>query len=442
MTILNMAFKDIRLIVRDRLGLFFIVFFPILMGLFFGLMISPPGQSGGGGKMRIAVVDQDNSEMSERFLEALATNNKLEIESTDVETGRDSVRRGERTGLIVIQPGFGEQAGIFWGDPPELGLGLDPSRTAESAMLEGFVMQAIGELVAQRFQDPISFRPMIEQSRQELAESTELTGDQLLLVNGFFDSIDSMIDSATLLDAAEAGESDGVVAGGGGLQFANITPIDIRRQVDPDSVAGQVQKLKSRWDISFPQAMLWGVLACIATFAISIAQERTRGTLLRLQVAPVGSGSILAGKALACFLTTMAVIVMLIVFGVLLGMKPGSYPKLVAAAICVAGAFTGIMMVISLLGRTEQGVSGAGWAVNMVMAMIGGAMIPTMFMPELIRQFSVISPVRWAIQAIEGAVWREFSWAEMMVPLGILVAVGSVCFVIGTVMLKRQTNQA
>ncbi len=435
--IIQMAIKDIKLITRDRMGLFFIVFFPILMGVFFGLMMGGFSSSGSG-KMKIALIDQDESEMSKKFVEAIVANESLQVETAELEQARESVRKGQQVGLILLPPGFGERAGAFWGDPPEVQLGLDPSRNAEAAMLEGFVMQAIGSLVGERFQNPTTMLPMIEKSRADAA-TADMSAAERTLLNGFLDSIDAMIGSAdSLTKNNDDGEETSPLSGNGGMQFANITNIDITRKVDPKSQAGQLQKLRSRWDISFPQAMLWGVLGCIASFSISIARENTLGTMLRLQVAPVGPASILAGKALACFLTALAVIVMLSIMGVMLGMKPASYPKLLVASLCIAAAFTGIMMVISLLGRTEQGVSGAGWAVNMIMAMLGGCMIPAMFMPDFIQKLSIISPVRWAIQAIEGAVWREFSWMEMAMPLGILLAVGGVCFVVGTAMMKKR----
>ena len=186
--------------------------------------------------------------------------------------------------------------------------------------------------------------------------------------------------------------------------------------------------------------MLWGVLSCVTGFAISIARERTMGTFTRLQVAPITTQSILAGKALACFLTSLAVVAMMALFGVSLGMQPTSYPKLFVASVCVSVAFTGVMMVVSVLGKTEQSVSGAGMAIIMVLAMLGGCMIPAMFLPGFLQTVSVISPVRWAILAIEGAIWREFSWAEMVSPLCVLLGFGVVCFVVGNQILKRQTT--
>jgi ABC-2 type transport system permease protein len=74
----------------------------------------------------------------------------------------------------------------------------------------------------------------------------------------------------------------------------------------------------------------------------------------------------------------------------------------------------------------------------MVMAMLGGAMIPVMFMPEIIQKFSVLSPITWAIRAIEGAIWREFSLVEMLLPCGILIGVGVVGITIGTFVLSRR----
>lgn len=432
--ILQMAIKDLRLLFRDRLGAFFIIGFPILMGLFFGLILSP-GSGGGRGAMKIAIVDQDQSEMSARFIESLRGNESIELETMELEPARESVRRGNRIGMVVLPPGFGESAGIFWQEQPPISLGMDPSRTAESGMMQGFLMEAIGDLAGDRFQNPKQFRPFVQRSQQDVLEAADLDPTSRQLLGTFFGSLDAMFDS---LEAVQSDESAADSAGGPGtFQFANIEAIDITREVDPQSQAGQLRKLTSRWDISFPQAMMWGVLACVAGFSISVARERTLGTMLRLQVAPISKLQILAGKALACFLAVAGVIAMLTLLGISLGMQPGSYPRLALATFSVAFCFVGIMMAFSVLGKTEQSVSGIGWAINMVMAMLGGAMIPVMFMPEFLQRLSVLSPIRWGILAIEGAIWRQFSWAEMAFPCAILCGVGIIGLVIGTALLNR-----
>ncbi len=437
--ILSMAFKDFRILFRDKLGAFFIIGFPICMGLFFGLMMGQSSSGGGGAKMEVAIVDNDDSEFSRKFIESLKQNDSINLTVDELESAKESVRKGNRVALLVLEKGFGKTVGVFWEDPPSIKIGVDPSRTAESGMLQGFVMEAIGQLAGERFQDVSQMQEFLDNSRQELAADQTISPSNRLLMNAFLGSVESMVGSIESLQT-KADDTSEAPNNGNGFQFANIESLDVSRVIDPNSQAGQLSKMQSKWDISFPQAMMWGVMGCVAGFAISIARERSQGTMMRLQVAPVSKFEILAGKAVACFMTVILVIVVLTTLGVVLGMQPKSYGLLAVASFCVAFCFVGIMMVMSVLGRTEASVNGAGWAINMVMAMLGGAMIPVMFMPAVIKQFSVISPIKWGILSLEGAIWREFSFAEMLLPCAIMLGVGAAGLVIGTVILSRSES--
>ena len=102
-----------------------------------------------------------------------------------------------------------------------------------------------------------------------------------------------------------------------------------------------------------------------------------------------------------------------------------------------AACFTGLMMLIATLGRTEQAVAGAGWAILLVMSMTGGGMVPLFAMPGFMQTASHLSPVKWAVLGFEGAIWRGFGWGEMLVPCAVLVTVGVIAFVIGERNLRR-----
>ena len=192
------------------------------------------------------------------------------------------------------------------------------------------------------------------------------------------------------------------------------------------------------FQITFPQAMLWGILGCTATFAISIVKERTHGTFARLRIGPISRAHILAGKGLACFTTCLFITcVLLIGAKAIFKMPIGNFLLFILAALCTVLCFVGLMMFICTLGRTEQSVGGAGWAIIMIMAMIGGGMVPLAFMPSWLRPFSHISPVRWSIFALEGAIWRNFSISEMISPCVVLLAIGITAFLLGVFMLRR-----
>jgi ABC-2 type transport system permease protein len=195
---------------------------------------------------------------------------------------------------------------------------------------------------------------------------------------------------------------------------------------------------RSGFEISFPSAILWALIGCAAGFAQSMVYERTTGTFLRLRTTPLTRSQVLAGKGLACFLASVAVIALLLALARgFLGVRLENPGGIALAVLCAALCFTGIMMFISALGSTPRAVGGAGWAILLVMSMTGGGMIPLIAMPPWMRLVSNFSPVKWGVLGLEGAVWRGFSLAEMLVPCAILVGVGALAFALGVAMSRR-----
>ena len=46
---------------------------------------------------------------------------------------------------------------------------------------------------------------------------------------------------------------------------------------------------QNAYEISFPQGCIWGIMGCAAAFGITLVVERTRGTLVRLRMAPISA---------------------------------------------------------------------------------------------------------------------------------------------------------
>jgi ABC-2 type transport system permease protein len=443
-SILTMAVKDVVLVTRDWLGLFFIIGFPILMGVFFGSMYGDIG-GGGSAQLRVAVVDQDDSPMSQKFVAALDEADGVEVDRLSRDEAMNKVRRGELAGMIAVPKGFGETAGIPWEEGPEIELGVDPSRQAEGGMIQGIVMQAAGKLVMERMRDPAAMRPQIQEALAQINDAEEVPAEMRPLLQTMLTALDGFMGQWQRVVEAErtdgeAAEGDNNAEADGGFQIARIKTIDVTHEPAPGSTEALVAQLRSKWDISFPQGMIWGILACAATFAITMVRERKQGTLLRLQAAPLPRSSILLGKALACFFAVIAVIAVMAALGAWLGMRPRNPALLALAAVCVAIAFVGITILMSVIGKTEEAVGGAAWGANMIMAMLGGGMVPLAFMPKFLVPLSQVSPVKWSVLALEGAIWRGFTFGEMLLPCAILLAVGAVCLALGSVRLARMTE--
>jgi ABC-2 type transport system permease protein len=430
--ILALAKKDLVLLVRDRTGLAFTLGVPILFAVFFGTIFG--GDDDIESAIPLAVVDLDGSEWSEAFVARLERAEELGITRMDTrEAASNAVRLGDYAAYVVIRPDFGRRLRAFFaGEPPEIELGVDPSRRAEAGMLEGVLTRYAVDGMVAMFTNPEVMLPTLRDLREGIRADPGAGVFERETVAVFYDHLDTFL--AALDDEIEAAVASAATDGTGTSAGVGFEPI---RVVSADVAVGS-DGPRTAYDFSFPQGIVWGLITTIMVFATSLVTERTRGTLVRLRMSPLGRIHMLLGKAVACFVTTTAVMVVLFAIGVLVfGIRPMSWPLLALAVICTSAGFVGVMLLLSTFGDNERTTSNIGWAVMMVMAMLGGGMIPLFTMPDWLRAASHVSPLKWAVLSIEGGLWRGFSLAEMLPACAVLLVVGAVCFGIGVKTFKE-----
>jgi ABC-2 type transport system permease protein len=383
----------------------------VLFGIMFG-----GSNDGEQGKVRVAVVDEDGSDGSRTFLKKLEES--FELTPMTRADAENAVRRGQRTGFIVVKPGFGDAANrMFYGAPKEIEVGVDPARQAEAGMLEGLLMKHAAADMQKLFTDSQASSAMVDKA---LGDMQGAPAEQVAPVQRFLGELKTFM--GTPQPQGPPGSTQGE------WQPLKIIKTDVARVWDGP---------RNPFDITFPQGVIWGLIGCAMSFGISLVTERTHGTLVRLRMAPLTRVQILGGKALSCFSAILIVEVMLLGVALGFGVRPTSYAMLALGGLSAAICFVGFMMFVASLGKTEQTASGAAWAMLMPLSMIGGAMVPTFIMPSWIQSISFISPIRWTMLAIEGGVWRNFSLGEMVTPCAILISVGVACFVLGTRSLRE-----
>ena len=407
--VLALAAKDLRLLTRHRGDFFFVVGWPILLAVLFGVIFAAPPE--GRSPLPIAVADEDGTDGSRAFVARLSKAGGVDVAGVSRAEAEALVRQGKRVAWVALAPGFGEAAANpLAGQPPTVQMGIDPSRKPEAAMLEGLLAREAAAGLSERLSDREASRRMVADALSRLRYAPPWSPERKRNER-FLAELDQWL-------AAAPAE--------GGVKLQPLV-------VEAHAVAQERRGPRRSFEFTFPQGMLWGLIACAANFAISLVKERSSGTMGRLLTAPITRRQILLGKALGCLTAMIAVEALLVAIGVLgFGVRPTSWPLLAAAALAAAVAFTGIMMALSVLGGTEQSASGAAWATLLVLAMLGGGMVPLFVMPSWMATASGVSPAKWAILAFEGALWRGLSPAEMALPLGLLLAIGAGGFALGS----------
>lgn len=430
-TVLTMARKDFQLLRTDKVTLFFTFVFPLMFALLFG------GMMGGGDKGRqisLVLVQEDSSAAAQEFVELLKAAPELRITEQDRRSATDLVRKGDKTAYLVIPAGFGERwqagfAGGFSGQPPTVQLGVDPAREAEAGMLQGVLMKYAAERFKSLFAGGPAMQKQMQDSIKHMETSTEMPAEWRTLLLDYLPKMEALL-------AKQDSNTGASNTSGRSGNSAGFTPL----QINAEAVAIEKKGPGNAYAVLFPQSIMWSVLGSLMGFGVSLVQERSRGTLQRLQAAPVGAASILAGKALACALTQIVVMSLLLTIAHVFFAVPLPHPlALIAAVLAITVCFSGMMTLMAAIAQTEQAVNGMGWAVLMVLAMIGGSMIPLFLMPPWLQTVSHISPIKWGILSLEGAIWRDFSSAEMLLPIGILLMIGLLTYGGGVWRFRRET---
>jgi ABC-2 type transport system permease protein len=418
--ILALAVNDLRVLFRVKAGMFFTFAWPLVIAILFGAVFSGPS-GGGSQRMAVALADEDQTAGSREFAARIASSRDFSVQPSSRSEAIDLVRRRQRAAALILTKGFGEASQqIFHGRPPQVEVWIDPTRQAEAAMIQGLLFQMTMEGFQKKMSDTGAMRAGLRKSLEE-ANSAGAPSGQRAPLAPFLTSLDRALSEMPAASSEAGGQSP------------KWQPLNIEQH----DVTIQREGPRNAYQVTFPQGLLWGVLGCAMAFGIGFVSERTQGTLFRLQMAPIGRAHLLAGKALACITACLLLESILLLVGRLgFHVVPNSWPLLMLAGFCTAVAFVGVMMLVAGLGKTEQAAAGVGWAVMMPLALFGGGMIPLVFMPRWMAQAGMISPVRWGILAIEGALWRGFSLPEMLLPCGILVATGAICFAIGTRTLR------
>jgi len=436
-TMFQICQKDILLLVKDKSALFFTIGFPLIMAIFFGTVFSSGGSKAG---ISMAIADQDNSKQSMAFVETLSTSDALRVSLMSEEIATEKVRKGKVAAMIVIPEGFGEaKASLFDGNTPKIKLGIDPSRKAAVGMLQGILMAQAAKDMQEQFSDTSNMITEVEKSLN-LLEEENIKEPELV---DFLGSLKTWMKSEKekqqeqIIDTQKqkSSEEDNNEAETQESEFQGFTPLIIEnKDIEKEKTGPQ-----NAYAISFPQGMIWGILGAISTFSLALVTEVRSGTLGRLSAAPISRMSILGGKALASFLTITFVLSFLVVVGMsVFGISIYSWPVLIVSILSAGIGFSGLMMFLAVLGKTEKSASGISWAIMMIMAMTGGGMIPIVIMPSWMASIGQFNPVKWVVISLEGSLWRQYSLSDLLPNTLLLLALGIITFYIGSVIFNKR----
>jgi ABC-2 type transport system permease protein len=376
--VLALVVLELKRFLADRFNLFFVFVLPLVLVGVLGL------QSGGGGQGRIALTG------SEPTLSQLA--DRLGTAGVEVTTYPD---RG------AVEDGVAE--GSF-----DLGVVVEGSED-EPVSLE---LVAVGAEAS----------PLLEPVVRTAAEQVVLAHEHA-----------AALEEAGL-EAVEAGRV--AESGPEGWTDAQIAVSD------GDPVRAELASM-GRFDLGAGGQLLLFVFLNTMTAAASTIQARRSGAMRRVMGAPVTSAQTVTGLALGRFVIALFQGVYIIgASSLLFGVDWGDLGAVVVVLAVFGLISAGLALLIGVLLDAEGPASGIAVGAGLILAALGGCMVPLEFFPDTMRAVANVTPHAWAYQALAEIQRRDGGLLDVLPQLGVLAAMAVVVLAVGTVALRRSLSRA
>lgn len=179
------------------------------------------------------------------------------------------------------------------------------------------------------------------------------------------------------------------------LAAHGVTPPGVR----PMLRAWYNANLETRWNMI---PALIGTLAMMQTVmltALSVAREREQGTFDQLQVTPLRPAEIIAGKTIPSMIvgTVQATNVLLVAQIWFQIPFQGSFLVLYAGLVLFLLAAVGLGLFVSAFAQTMQQAMLYTQIIMMPFILLSGLTTPISSMPPILQDFTLINPLRYAI---------------------------------------------
>ena len=411
---LQIALNDMRITLRDNSVWINLVIIPAVLIFLIGFV------NGGFGSnepedVTVDVIDNDQSDVSGQFLEALRVVNAslvlcpmdndaddrcgLEDADLDMALAAERVDDGDTAGLILIPEGFADR--VQAGEPVQIEFRTDLDPTEPS-----FLIQSV-QAAAQQ----VGGASAAAQAASIIYTSAGATFD---------DEADQMAFEESVYTLAS--------------QMWQSPPAEVTYSDTAESASSQ-----SGFAQSVPGMGSMYVMFTVLAGAVILIQERQNWTLQRLITMPVSRAQLLGGKILARIGMGMIQYGVAFAVGLALGVDFGGSPLgllllMISFTVCISA----LAFLLATLVSTEQQANGVITFMALTLAPLGGAWWPLEIVPKFMQVIGHISPVAWVMDGFSELIFYSGTLADVVAPVAVLLVIAAVFFGAGIMRFRYE----
>lgn len=197
---------------------------------------------------------------------------------------------------------------------------------------------------------------------------------------------------------------------------------------------------------SVPAWLIFGMFFIMIPLSNVMAMERQTNTITRLRMARASAFKLILAKLIPYFLINQLQFIGMVALGyfVLPTLEmpaftlSGEWLPYAVLSAAVSLAALGYGLLVSVVARTTEHAVVLGGGGIIIMAAIGGIMVPVYVMPEIMQTIAQFSPMGWALNGFQNLLLNQYALSQIANTLWKLTAFGAVMLTLASLIYRHQ----
>jgi ABC-2 type transport system permease protein len=414
--------KDIRILTRDKVGLTLMFVMPVVLAIVITAIQNSTFELVNDNKVPLLLSDKDGGEASVQLIKAIEKIGMFEVKQVTKETTEVQIteRMHAKDALvaIIIPQHFSEKMAA-------------KAKTISAKALNSFGVQPDSARVSTDSLSPVTlyYHPVLQQSFRSSIQGALRTALQIVENKQILKSLYFSLNEKELPEAFENEIVNNQVA---------INEIPVSRNGS--------RNIPNATQHNIPAWTVFAMFFVVISLGSSVVREKLNGSFVRLKTLPTNYMVALFSKQLTYLIVTLVQVAIIFSIGVwlfpLIGLPVLNLPSdvwgLTLVSVICGWCAVSYAICIGVFAQTQEQANGFGAVSIVLLAAIGGILVPSFAMPASFQGIMKLSPLHWCLEAYYGLFLEGGKLKDVMLNILPLLAITLLIQFITLFALKRK----
>ena len=414
--------KDIRILLRDKVGLMLMLLMPVLLAIVITTVQNSTFELVNNNKVPLILYNKDTGQVSTEFIRALDKIGMFELKNLDSsQNEKDIVSRmhaKDALVAIIIPENYTDQT-----------LSKAKNITKEALKNVNIAEDSVRNLSTNEIPLTLYYHPVLQQSFRNSINGALRSALQLVQSKYIVRQLYTTVNEQTIPDSLE------------NQITANQLPVN----EIPVSRDGS-RNIPNATQHNIPAWTIFAMFFIVISLGSSIVREKQSGSFVRLRTLPTTFMVALASKQITYLFVTLLQAAIIFSIGTWLFPKmelpplnlPADKLGLFLVTLACGWCATSFAICIGVFAQTQEQSNGFGAVSIVILAAIGGLLVPSFAMPASFQLIMRLSPLHWCLEAYYGLFLEGGTLKDILMNIIPLLVITVVLQLIAIYGLKRK----